>query len=235
MNPSAKILIVEDEPIIADDIAMILERNGYEITEIVDNSLDAIDHLEKHQSDIALLDINIEGERDGIWLAGQINKHFQIPFLFLTSYYDENTLKRVQSTDPSGYIVKPFDEGDLAANIGLALLKSKVNEPESEAEKFFVRDKGELKAIHADEIIYAESDNNYTNIYTTERKFVVTHTLKSVEEKLQGKGFLRSHKSYLVNFKKVTSISEGYLFFEKIKIPIGRSYRDTLLKNLPIL
>ncbi len=234
MNSAATILIVEDEPIIADDIAMILEKNGYKISAIVDNSLDAIDHLDANQIDLLLLDINIEGDRDGIWLANQINKQFQKPFIFLTSYYDPKTLDRAKETAPCGYIVKPFDEGDLVANIHLAMLKQLPVETKQE-EKFFVRDKGELKSIQTDEILYAESDNNYTNIYTEERKFVVTHTLKSVEEKLQSSGFIRSHKSYLVNFQKISSISEGYLFIGKTKLPVGRSYREFLLKNLSIL
>ncbi len=234
MNTTATILIVEDEPIIADDIAMILEKNGYKVSELVDNSLDAIDHLEKQNVQLVLLDINIEGDRDGIWLAHQINKQFQLPFVFLTSYYDEKTLNRAQATHPKGYIVKPYDEGDLIANIHLALVKAG-NQPFSDSDKFFVRDKGELKSIETTEILYAESDNNYSNIFTRERKYVVSHTLKSVEEKLEGKGFFRSHKSYLVNFQKISSISEGYLFIDDIKLPVGRTYRDSLVKNLPIL
>lgn len=230
----ASVLIVEDEPIIADDIAMILEKNGHQIAEIVDNALDAIDFLDTNRVDLVLLDINIEGNRDGVWLANQINKNSGAPFIFITSYYDTETLNRAQATEPKGYIVKPFDEGDLVASIHLALLKSK-EKPVSTTEKFFVRDKGELKAIETSDILYAESDNNYSNIFTEERKFVVTHSLKSVEEKLEGKGFMRSHKSYLINYQKITTISEGYIFIEKTKIPIGRAYRDAIVKNLPIL
>lgn len=229
-----KILIVEDEPLIADDIAMTLEKNGFQISEIVDSSLDAIDHIENNHIDFALLDINIEGARDGIWLAGHINKHFNFPYVFLTSYYDDKTLKRASDTNPAGYVVKPFDEGDLIANVHLALLKGKPQAP-SKDETFFVRDKGELKSIQTDDILYVESDDNYANIYLSERKLVVPHTLKSVEEKLAGNGFIRCHKSYLVNFKKVTSISEGFIFIEKVKLPIGRSYREALIKDLPIL
>ena len=230
-----KILIVEDEPLIADDIALILERNRYVVSEIVDNALDAIDHLENNQLDLVLLDVNIEGKRDGIWLAEHIKKYFNLQFVFLTSYYDDKTLARVQKTNPGGYIVKPFDEGDLVANVHLALIKGIPQSVDDETDKFFLRDKGDLKAIQTSDILYAESDDNYTAIYLADKKYVVPHTLKSVEEKLSAKGFIRSHKSYLINFQMVTSISEGNLFIEKIKLPIGRTYRDNLLKNLPIL
>ncbi|MFK7952242.1 MAG: LytR/AlgR family response regulator transcription factor [Ekhidna sp.] len=232
---SATILIVEDEPLIADDIAMILERNGYQIQEIVDNAEDTLAELKSTKPDLILLDVNIEGDKDGIQLAHQINQDFQLPFVFLTSYYDNNTLKRAKATNPNGYVVKPFDEGDLIANIELALMKSKAVKSAVPIDKFFVRNHQELKAIEPAEILYAESDDNYANIYTAEEKHVVSHTLKSVEDKLEANGFVRIHKSYLINFRKITSIHEGYAFIEEIKLPIGRSYKDDLIKNLSIL
>lgn len=232
---AATILIVEDEPLIADDIAMILERNGYQILEIVDNAEDALNELKSRKPNLILLDVNIEGDKDGIQLAHQINQDFQIPFVFLTSYYDNNTLKRAKATNPQGYVVKPFDEGDLVANIELALMKSKVSKQTAPIDKFFVRNHQELKAIEPDDILYAESDDNYANIYTAKEKHVVSHTLKSVEEKLESNGFVRIHKSYLINFRKITSIHEGYAFIDEVKLPIGRSFRDDLLKNLSIL
>jgi DNA-binding LytR/AlgR family response regulator len=232
---TATILIVEDEPLIADDIAMILERNSYQINEIVDNAEDALIQLSAQKPDLILLDINIEGDKDGIQLAHQINKDYQIPFVFLTSYYDNNTLKRAKATNPKGYVVKPFDEGDLIANVELALMKSRSLTSSAPIYKFFVRNNQELKAIEPNDILYVESDDNYANIYTLNEKHVVSHTLKSVEEKLQANGFVRIHKSYLINFRKITSIHEGYAFIDEIKLPIGRSYRDDLLKNLSIL
>lgn len=229
------ILIVEDEPLIADDIAMILEKNNYTISEIVDNAEDTLSHLKSHSVNLILLDINIEGELDGVQLAHKINSEFQIPFLFLTSYYDNNTLKRAKNTDPSGYIVKPFDEGDLVANIELASMKSVKNSDSIITEKFFIRDKNELKSIDPMDIIYVESDDNYANIITSIKKHVVPHTLKSVAEQLPSKDFIRIHKSYLINFHKITSIHEGYVFLGDIKLTIGRSYKETLIKGLSIL
>lgn len=231
----ARILIVEDEPLIADDIAMILGKGGYDIAEICDNATESEAQLRKELPDLVLLDVNIGGERDGIQLAHQINSEFKIPFVFLTSYYDNNTLKRAKATNPSGYVVKPFDHGDLIANIELALMKNKASKAVPTNDKFFVRNNQELKAIDPKEILYAESDDNYANIYTSSAKYVVSHTLKSVEEKLADFGFVRIHKSYLINFRKITSIHEGYAFLDEIKLPIGRSYREELLQNLSIL
>ncbi len=231
----ATILIVEDEPIIADDIAMVLGKNNYKIGGIVDSAEDAIKQLQTAKFELTLLDINIEGKMDGVKLAHYINGWFKIPFVFLTSYYDNNTLQRVKATNPYGYVVKPFAEGDLVANIELALMKSSKNFDKPVSDKFFIRSNSGLNSIHPDEILYAESDDNYANIYTVDKKHVVSHTLKSVEEQLAGRSFIRTHKSYLVNFSKVTSIHEGYVFIQDIKIPIGRTYKEQLLQNLSIL
>jgi len=229
------ILIVEDEPLIADDIAMILEKNNYIISDIVDNAEDALLHLASHAVNLILLDVNIEGDIDGIKLAHLINKKHQTPFIFLTSYYDNNTLTRAKAANPRSYIVKPFDEGDLVANIELALMKSTPALVKPINDKFFIRDNYELKSIEADDILYVEGDDNYANIYTYSRKHVVSHTLKSVEEQLSTKGFIRIHKSYLVNFRKITSIHEGYVFINDIKLTIGRAYKEQLIKSISIL
>ena len=235
MSTKISILIVEDEPIIADDIAMILQKNDYRISEIVDNGEDALNQIKENSPDLVLLDINLIGKMDGIQLAHQVKKDFSIPFVFLTSYYDQNTIKRVKATEPAGYIVKPYSEADLVVNLELALAKSDRRTKNPIGDKYFIRDHNELNSIDPNHILYVESDDNYANIFTAEKKHVVSHTLKSVEEQLVNFPFVRTHKSFLVNFSKVTSIHEGYVFIEEIKIPIGRTYKDQLLKNLAIL
>ena len=85
----SKILIVEDEPIIASDIEMILEDLGYEVTGVEDSAEDAMMNIVSNIPDLVLLDINLEGDVDGIMLAEDINEKFQIPFVFLTSNADK--------------------------------------------------------------------------------------------------------------------------------------------------
>jgi DNA-binding LytR/AlgR family response regulator len=229
-----RILIVEDEPIIADDIAMVLENNGFSNSDICDNANEAIKSIILNKPSLALLDINILGDKDGIQLAQIINDQHQIPFVFITSYYDDSTLIRAKETNPTGYIVKPFAEGDLLANVKLALVKSKAPKVHV-SDKFFVRDKGNLKSIFAHEILYAESDDNYAKIYTADRNYMVSHTLKSVEEQLSKWGFVRIHKSFLVNYKHVTCISEGLVYVNDQSIPLGRAYKESFLQLLHIL
>ena len=228
----AKILIVEDEPLIADDIEAILTKAGYEVVAIVDEAIDALDAVQKHQPDMALLDINIEGNSDGIDLAGKLD----IPFVFLTSYYDQKTLDRAKKTNPSGYIVKPFNESDLIVNVEMALAKKQqANKQTLPPEKLFVKNGSEIISVMSDEIIYVEAFDNYANLFTEQSKYIISHTLKSIEEKLSPLGFLRVHRSFLINFAHVDSVSEGYVFLKGHKVLLGKSYRKDFLESLQML
>ena len=116
-----KILIVEDESIIAEDISDSLISLGYRITAMVYSGEEAIEAAAKFRPDLVLMDVNLQGEIDGITAAAEIRSRFQIPVVYLTAYADENTLRRVNATKPFGYIVKPFEEKNLHTTIQLAL------------------------------------------------------------------------------------------------------------------
>ncbi|MEG3958440.1 EAL domain-containing protein [Microcoleus sp. herbarium2] len=116
-----KILIVEDESIIAEDISDSLISLGYRITGMVYSGEEAIEAAAQFRPDLVLMDVNLQGEMDGITAAAEIRSRFQIPVVYLTAYTDENTLRRVNATKPFGYIVKPFEEKNLHTTIQLAL------------------------------------------------------------------------------------------------------------------
>lgn len=116
-----RILIVEDEPLIAKNIAMYLNNNDYEVSAIAYDPDDALHQLKRNPPDFALLDINLESEKDGIDIATHINQYHFIPFVYLTSYSDKDTLERAKQTNPAGFIVKPFNEKTLFATIEIAL------------------------------------------------------------------------------------------------------------------
>lgn len=116
-----RILIVEDEPIIAENIAVYLNNGDFMVSGIAYDDEDALAQLKNNLPDAVILDINLEGERDGIEIANYINEHFNIPFFFLTSYADKGTLERAKCTEPMGYIVKPFNEKSLLAALEIGI------------------------------------------------------------------------------------------------------------------
>lgn len=116
-----RVLIVEDEPLIAEHIATYLDNNDFEVSAISYDWDDAAGQLKDNTPDVVLLDINLEEERDGIQLAKLINEKYHLPFLFLTAHSDKNTLQKAKDVNPGGYIVKPYNERTIAASIEIAL------------------------------------------------------------------------------------------------------------------
>lgn len=116
-----RILIVEDEPLIAEDIRGFLEHAGFTVSGVAYDGSDALEFFEQKNYDAVLLDITLGGAPDGIALANILNEKYDVPFVFLTSHSDRNTLERVKSTRPGGYLVKPFDESDLFTSLEIAV------------------------------------------------------------------------------------------------------------------
>jgi diguanylate cyclase (GGDEF)-like protein/PAS domain S-box-containing protein len=132
-----KILIVEDEKIIALDLQRRLERFGYSVVGMAADGQDAVNLAKDREPDIILMDIMLAGNMDGIEAAKQIRKKFAIPVIFLTAYTDEKTLERAKEVEPFGYILKPFKERELYTTIDIALYKNNVDRKLRKQERLF--------------------------------------------------------------------------------------------------
>ena len=118
-----RILVVEDELIAAENLARILNKLGYEVIAIVDSGAEAIQTAAKNHPDLVLMDIMLQGDLDGIEAAGYIRYQLKIPVVYMTAYADDETLGRAKSTEPYGYLVKPFKPQALKTTIEIALHK----------------------------------------------------------------------------------------------------------------
>lgn len=131
----ARILVVEDEAIIAMELESSLQRLGYEVTSIVDTSDDATKKAELDKPDLILMDIRIKGEIDGIDTAEIIRNKLGIPVIFSTAYLDHERIERAKITMPFGYVLKPIQERDLRVTIEMALYVAKVDSERRKAEE----------------------------------------------------------------------------------------------------
>ncbi len=120
---STKILVVEDERIVALDIKSSLENLGYAVPAIASSGEAALKKVAETQPDLVLMDINLKGDMDGVETAEKVRANFNIPVIYLTAYADNNTLQRAKVTEPFGYILKPFEEKELNISIEMALYK----------------------------------------------------------------------------------------------------------------
>lgn len=234
-----KILIVEDEALIADHMAMVLEDMGYEVIGIADEGMAALDMLRNTSPDLVLLDINLAGGLDGVDVAQEINRKFGIPFVFVTSNTSPGTLERVKITEPAGFVVKPYTVADLASNVGIALYKKRAGEKGAEVgnggeDGFFIKEKHELIRLRFQEILYVEAMDNYTRLHTAKGRHVLSQTLKLVEQKLAGHSFVRVHRSYLVNLRHVDLIAPRHVLVNGEKVPVSEGQRQKLLEQIQL-
>ncbi len=215
-----KILIVEDEIIIAEYIKDILEEENFKDSEMAHNTNEAIEKIEEFKPDLILLDINLNGKNDGIELAKMKNENAVV--IYLTSQYDDKLMSAAIKTNPESYLTKPIKKQDLIAAINLAHTRQ-LNE------KFVFKDGYETIHLNFSEILYFKADGNYVDIYTKIQKFVIRDSLKSIEQKIPySQSFKRVHKSFIVNTNFISKISSKHLLIDKTKIPIGRVYANSL-------
>ena len=136
LNGSPRIMVVEDEGIIAQDIKNCLEGLGYVVPDVVFTGREAILRAAELRPDLVLMDIVLKGDIDGIETAAEIRKKYNIPIVYLTAYEDDKTLKRAKLTEPLGYILKPFEERYLRSSIEMALYKHQMETKLKENERW---------------------------------------------------------------------------------------------------
>jgi len=134
---SKKILLVEDEVIVGSDIKQILEYRGYTVSDVISTGEKALKRVGKFRPDLALMDIKLAGDLDGIETAQKIREKHDIPIVYLTALGDEKTFQRAKQTEPFGYIYKPAEEKDLIATVETALYKHKIQKELTASERKF--------------------------------------------------------------------------------------------------
>ncbi len=222
-----KIYIVEDEPLIVATITSALKEHGFQVMGDSDEYYEALPAIDKNQPDLVLLDIQLEGAKDGIDLAIEMDKR-AIPYLYLTSQTDPETIKRVKATQPLGYIVKPFTENGLRSNIELAWHNFSLTNPDF----ILLKSEGRTHKINQASISYLKAFDNYCYVFTATERYLVPHTLKKTSERLNIDNFVQTHRSYWVNLKKISSISASSIYINKKEIPLSTSHKEEVIKKL---
>jgi DNA-binding LytR/AlgR family response regulator len=236
-----KVLIVEDEMIISADIKNCLVKTGYDVIGQATNYKEAVAIFQASPPDITLLDIQMPGQKNGINLAHKINQDFKTPFIFLTANSDSDTIEKAKITEPSAYLIKPFNKKELVATIEIALFNfSKRLEKAVDATKLVIKDslflKKEKKFFRIDfkDILFIKSDHVYLDLFMANgKKHSVRGTLNDYENKLSS-SFFRSHRSYIVNTDYLTGINHNEINILEHTVPVGKKNREHLITLLNI-
>lgn len=176
---NVRVLIVEDEPLIAEDISDFLEEIEYTCAGIAYDSETALDMLINRHPDIVLLDITLEGMMTGIDIAHIINKKYDLPFVFLTSHSDKATLDNAKKTLPYGYIVKPFNEKDLVSTLEMALFRHAKENKNNLQDLFVVNNKLNNPLTTKEYVCLQQLTEGLTNKQMAEKQFVSVNTIKT--------------------------------------------------------
>ncbi|PQJ69142.1 LytR/AlgR family response regulator transcription factor [Polaribacter butkevichii] len=233
-----KILVVEDETIITDTIGKTLEKLGYETINSTVCYADAINRIKEQPPDIAILDIRLSGKKTGIAIAKKIIKTYKFPYIFLTSNSDKFTLNQAKQVMPMTYLVKPFSKDELYRCVEDTLrnFSKKVDEIDLYKpiikDSLFVKEKGFYKKINFEDILYLKSAHVYIEIILkTHQKIVVRTSLNDILEKLDI-NFVRIHRGFIINTKYLSQINYTSVKVLKEEIPIGKKYKENLVKRI---
>jgi two-component system, LytTR family, response regulator len=229
------ILIVEDETVIAQDIKAALLAKGYKVCGIARTCEKAVDMIMKLKPDFALIDITLQKSQAGIEV-GKLCQQLQIPFVYATSHSDIGTLEKVKITHPWGYLLKPFNRESMYAvlEIAFANFASRKDELRPDEQVIQIRMGEEMVRLRYNELLFLESDGNYTHFQSITSKYTERKSMKELLDAMPDHPFVRVHKSFAINKHKAGNYSRTKLFIADFEIPIGRAYADdvhTFLKS----
>lgn len=224
---SLNIYIVEDEPLIVSTIEVALRKQGFYAVGDAEDYETALVDIERLKPDLVLIDIQLTGQKDGVDLALELDKR-SLPYIFLSSQTDPNTIERVKHTNPLGYIVKPFTENGLRTNIELAWH----NYTGTNQHFLTIKHEGRLHRINENSISYLKAYDNYCYIVTNAKTYLVPHTLKHMFNQLEGNQFIKAHRSYVVNLNHIQSVNKNDISLENDSVPVSASQKSLLISKL---
>lgn len=213
------ILIVEDEFLIADMIAIMLKRNGYSQL-IHAHTLEKATQALDQEPDVCFVDIRLNGE-NGIDFAKLLQQR-EIPFVFITANNEMETIRQAASTNPQAYLSKPVNEKDLIAT--LEIIRARF------PKYIWVRTNAGKMKVRQSDILYIEADNVYSKIVCESRTYMERITLKEIEDLLEP-FLIKVHRSFIVNRNKINSFKSNELRVGEYRIPVSKKYQELFQRS----
>lgn len=225
-----KILIVEDEIITATNLKETLEKSGHQITSISRTHAEAIESIERTSPDIMLIDIRLKNSRaDGIEIAAEVSKNYNIPFVYLTANAESQTFERAKLTKPAAYLLKPFRNSELVFQVELAYthyLANKLDETNPlRAENIYLPIGGGHQKIAKSDVLFLKAEGAYVNVYVKDEKnpFLFSMNIGHLGQYFTTSNFYQISRSLIINLNFLERFDSETItlkyFIEKIPIP----------------
>lgn len=246
-----KIVIVEDEFVIAEDIRAHLEGAGYDVVDIFDTAEAALPVIIATSPDIVLVDIHLSGKMNGIEMVERLQSKINLPIAFITANSDAATYERARNTLPHAFLIKPFTTANLLAAVDLALYHFSaettpvgIERPE-EAERpdgqfmvnqcLFVRTNGKYRKICGNDLLFIEAAGSYVHIQTRTERYTLSQNLTQFQKKTPLHNLVRIHRSYIVNVDHVDSFEDSSVFIQNHKLPLSENFKSEFLAHIHCL
>lgn len=234
MNKKIKVLIVEDEILIARSIERYLVKKDYNVVGVAISYEEATKLYLKEKPDLALLDIRLNGEKTGIDVANFIRTQSPISiYIYLTSQIDRNNLQKAGETLPAGYLSKPIQKNSLYSTIEMAVYKYSLEIEKEETSTISLFDGTRNHLIEIKDILFLQIEHVYIHVHLKNNTTVITRsTLKELMAELARDMFLQTHRSFAVNIKNVTSWNSEEIYLNGHSVPISRSRKKLVHSQL---
>lgn len=223
-----RIIIVEDELIISNNLKNHLEKNdNYKVVAQEVCYEEAVSSIKIHKPNIVLIDIKLKGKKTGIDIGKFLNEEFQTtPFIYITSYIDDQTIEKAKLTCPAGYLSKPFNFETVKTTIEIALYNF---EKQKRNEIIEIHDGKKIIRIASSNIIYIVSDKVYLDIYLTTKKILIRSTLFQILNVLPKDNFFQINRSIIVNKNFITAKNGRIIFLNDLELTVSVLYKDVLI------
>ena len=240
-----RILTIEDDLLIAEDLKNKLSVLGYDVVGNATSYREGIDLGLTHLPDIIIADIRLEGDKDGIDTVHEIYKSYKCPVIYLTANSESEVVKKALTTSPAAFLLKPFKISEFAINIDLAVknFREKVtfeNANKNLVDSIFIPQQFLYYRVWKKDIKYVEADGAYVKIFTKDKWYQITVNLKAFERQLKDKSFFRVSRKHLINTQYITRINGNSLFIQvpgmkEDMIAISKDQRQEILGRFTIL
>jgi DNA-binding LytR/AlgR family response regulator len=214
------VLIVDDEVLISEQLSVILEEIGYQVTIAFDTE-SAINSLKTNQQELAILDIKMHGKNQGFAIAKYIRENMNIPFIFLTSFADSTTVDEASKFMPAAYILKPFNEANIYSTLKIVFNNHAINNI------FFTIKVGhEVFKVKEDDLLYIMSSDKYIEIYTKTQMYLKRDSIDTFIQDNNLTGIIRIHRSYVVKLSNIDSVKGKTIYFKDKELKISNTYME---------
>ena len=237
-----RILATEDDTLHEEMLRITIEQLGYDLIDVIYKPSSLFLKIDATKPDILLMDIDLGDDVSGIELVKEVNKRYDIPVIYVTSFADSETFQKAKKTYPAAYIVKPYNESELQRAIELAINNQQNKFHSNEELKnnvvlnkhIFIKEGKALVKIEINAIKLIEAYDKYCFIYTTEQKNMFRSRLKDIYAQLPLSTFCQVHRSYIVNLNAIDKIipNNHIIYTSGKEIPISKSYRQNLFSRL---